>query len=142
MSYTLLARPTTRTTLYFARIVQKFAQNVQKCAQNLIFYPMLAFLTPCILFFCQNWIPHDIKLDIKHAIYDYLLASNIIFKLVKRRVYSCAVWRPPGSPGGGGGAGFGWGEGGDQAGGGAQAAQGPLKAVGHLDQFHDPVLHH
>ena len=84
----------------------------------------------------------DETLDIKHVIYDYLLASNIIFKLVKRRVYSCAVWRPPGSPGGGGGAGFGWGEGGDQAGGGAQAAQGPLKAVGHLDQFHDPVLHH
>merc|ERR1719509_200101 len=42
MSYTLLARPTTRTTLYFARIVQKCAQNVQKCAQNQIFYQILA----------------------------------------------------------------------------------------------------
>merc|ERR1719319_28567 len=56
MAYTLLARPTTRTTLYFARIVQKFAQNVQKCAQNLIFHQILAFLTPphFFFFFSQN----------------------------------------------------------------------------------------
>ena len=91
MSYTLLARPTTRTTLYFARIVQKFAQNVQKCAQNQILYQILAkkrvFDPPkkkIIFFFQQKWIPHE-KLDIKHVFYDYLLALNIIFKVVKRK---------------------------------------------------------
>jgi len=72
MSYTLLARSTTRTTLLFARIVQKFAQNVQKYAQNLIVYPILA--NKCIFdppqffffFFHQKWIPYE-KLDIKHV---------------------------------------------------------------------------
>ena len=91
MSYTLLAGPTTRTTLYIARIVQKCAPNVQKCAQNQIFYLILAkkcvFDPPpffFLFFFQQKWIPHE-KLDIKHVFYDYLLALNIIFKVVKRK---------------------------------------------------------
>jgi len=37
-----------------------------------------------IFFFQQKWIPHE-KLDIKHVFYDYLLALNIIFKVVKRK---------------------------------------------------------
>jgi len=46
-----------------------------------------AFLTPRkkkYIFLQQKWIPHE-KLDIKHVFYDYLLALNIIFKVVKRK---------------------------------------------------------